>query len=67
MLLESQAQSGPVNIVLQDDGIHESNVGHHGHNQKVEEKQQENKVSKEEVERRKALMKKIKNRIVQDF
>ena len=67
MLLESQApQSGPVNIVLQDDGIHDSHFG--GQREKVEEPpKQENKVSKDEVQRRKALMKKIKNRIVEDF
>ena len=47
------------NIVLQDDGIHESRIP-----QKEEEQE---KIPTEELERRKAIMKKIRNRIVDDF
>ena len=44
-------------IVLQDDGIHETSVP------TVEDK----KLSMTQIERRRELMKKIKNRIVDDF
>lgn len=45
-------------IVLQEDGIHETNIG-----APVEDK----KVSNTEIERRRELMKKIKNRIIDDL
>lgn len=44
-------------IVLQEDGIHDTQ---HGEPQKE-------KVSQDEIQRRRELMKKIKNRIVDDF
>lgn len=47
-------------IVLQEDGIHETQV------HAVEEEKKE-KVNSEEIERRRELMRKIKNRIVDDF
>ncbi len=50
-----------MNIVLQDEGIHDS-----VHPQQ-QEKEGDEKVSKDEIERRKEIMKKIKNRIVDDF
>jgi len=46
---------------LQEDGIHETNIA----STSVEEKK--DKVSNAELERRRELMKKIKNRIVDDF
>ena len=57
---ESHNEKKVTNIVLQDDGIHDSTYPH-------EEKEPEEKVASEQIERRKALMKKIKNRIVDDF
>lgn len=45
-------------IVLQDDGIHETHLG-------VEP--EEKKVPNSELERRRELMKKIKNRIIDDL
>jgi hypothetical protein len=58
-----EAESKPQvhTIVLQEDGIHETNIG----GPSVEEKK--DKVSNTEIERRRELMKKIKNRIVDDF
>ena len=44
-------------IVLQEDGIHETHIG----------EQEEKKVNNTEIERRRELMKKIKNRIIDDF
>jgi hypothetical protein len=44
-------------IVLQEDGIHETQIA----------APEERKVNNEELERRRELMKKIKNRIVDDF
>ena len=49
-------------IVLQEDGIHETQ-----YQPVVEEEERREKVSSDEIERRKALMKRIKNRIVDDF
>ena len=57
-MAEDEAKPAPVQtIVLQEDGIHETQVG------QVEDK----KVSTTEIERRRELMKKIKNRIIDDF
>jgi len=62
MLEDSQlGAKQPMNIVLQEDGIHESCIGV----RKPVEK--EDTISNEELNRRKELMKKIKNRIVDDF
>jgi hypothetical protein len=47
-------------IVLQEDGIHETQF-------RAPEEEKKEKVSKEEIDRRRELMKKIKNRIVDDF
>lgn len=60
MMEEEEAEkSKKVNtIVLQDDGIHESTIP---------QMETEDKVTKDEIERRKAIMKRIKNRIVDDF
>jgi len=44
--------------VLQDDGIHETNI---------QQQPEEKKVNNAEIDRRRELMKKIKNRIVDDF
>jgi hypothetical protein len=58
MLEEEELSSKRIeNIVLQDSGIHDS----------LAEEEGQEKVSKEEMERRKEIMKKIKNRIVEDF
>ncbi len=55
---EEESKPAPVQtIVLQDDGIHETHIG----------EQQDKKVNTTEIERRRELMKKIKNRIVDDF
>lgn len=47
-------------IVLQEDGIHETQI-------RAPQQEKKEKVSKEEIDRRRELMKKIKNRIVDDF
>lgn len=47
-------------IVLQDDGIHETQL-------RAPEEEKKEKVNNEEIERRRELMRKIKNRIVDDF
>jgi hypothetical protein len=52
----SQAQT----IVLQEDGIHETQLH-------APEEEKKEKVNSEELERRRELMRKIKNRIVDDF
>lgn len=59
MLEEQQPAKGVQSIVLQDEGIHDSTY--------PMEKEAEEKVSNEEIERRKEIMRKIKNRIVDDF
>lgn len=57
-MVEEESKPAPAQtIVLQEDGIHETHVG-------VVEEQ---KVSNVEIERRRELMKKIKNRIIDDF
>ena len=58
---EEESKPAPSHtIVLQEDGIHETNIGG-----AVEEKK--DKVSNAEIERRRELMKKIKNRIIDDL
>lgn len=47
-------------IVLQEDGIHETQY-------RAPEEEKKEKVNNEEIERRRELMRKIKNRIVDDF
>lgn len=57
-MAEDQVKSIPVQtIVLQEDGIHETQMV------QTEDK----KVNNTEIERRRELMKKIKNRIIDDF
>lgn len=57
-MLEDEAKGATAQtIVLQEDGIHETHVP----------VVQEQKVSNAEIERRRELMKKIKNRIIDDF
>lgn len=47
-------------IVLQEDGIHETQLH-------APEEEKKEKINSEEIERRRELMRKIKNRIVDDF
>lgn len=57
-MAEEELKPAPAQtIVLQEDGIHETHVA----------VAQEQKVSNVEIERRRELMKKIKNRIIDDF
>ena len=58
MAQEDLKQSHTQTIVLQDDGIHETNI---------QQQPEEKKVNNAEIDRRRELMKKIKNRIVDDF
>ena len=59
--MQEEESKPPVQtIVLQDDGIHETQIG-------VPAPVEEKKVSSTEIDRRRQLMKKIKNRIVDDF
>ena len=56
---ELKPSTNTQNIVLQEDGIHETHIG----GCVTEDK----KVSNAEIERRRELMKKIKNRIIDDL
>lgn len=61
LMMDEEEEERPqtMNIVLQDDGIHDSVYP-------VKEAESEDRVSKEEIEKRKAIMKRIKNRIIDD-
>lgn len=58
---EAESKPPVQTIVLQEDGIHETNIG------ATSAEEKKDKVTNAEIERRRELMKKIKNRIVDDF